>query len=268
MARLDVENGKAIYYEHHGETRRPVLNIHGWAMSLRVWDTMLYPLLERGHSVTAFDQRCCGRSDKDFTDSSIVASAQDAVALVDALGLDGVVVNGWSLGGAVATETARLLGQRCAGLILTCGASPRYTQAEGFPYGATAADVHATVAAIRPDRAAFFHGISRAVCARPVGEPTLDWMRALFWESSPGADRSLADLATLDQRDTLARLDIPLLAIVGSEDSFTPPGIGEMAAQIARHGRLVRFEGCGHAPQVEDHAAYVSAVTAFLDEIG
>lgn len=268
MARLDVEDGKAIYYEHHAGSGRPVLNIHAWAMSLRVWDTLLYPLQERGHAVVAFDQRCCGRSDKDFAESSIAASARDAVALVDALALDGVVVNGWSLGGAVATETARLLGPRCAGLILTCGASPRYTQADGFPHGATEADVQGILGAIRPNRADFFQNIARAVCAMPVSDATLDWMRGLFWESSPGADRPLGDLATLDQREMLARLDVPLLSIVGSEDGFTPPGIGEAAAKIARQGQLVRFEGCGHAPQIEDYAGYVAAVTAFLDRIG
>lgn len=268
MAHLEVENGRSIYYEHHNGNGRPVLNIHSWAMSLRVWDTMLYPLLNRGHTVVAFDQRCCGNSDKDFAESSIAASARDAVALVDALGLDGVVVNGWSLGGAVATETVRLLGSRCAGLILTCGASPRYTQADSFPHGATAADVQATVDAIQPNRAEFFHNISRVVCAKPVSEATLDWMRAIFWESTPGADLPLGELATIDQRNMLAELDVPLLAIVGSHDTFTPPGIGEAAAKLAKHGQLVRFEGCGHAPQIEDYPGYVAAVTAFLDEIG
>lgn len=267
MAYLEVENGKAVYYEHHGGSRRPVLNIHAWAMSLRVWDTLLYPLRERGHAVLAFDQRCCGQSDKDFVESSIAASARDAVALIHALGLDGVVVNGWSLGGAVATETARLLGPRCAGLILTCGASPRYTRASDFPHGTSPADVEATVKAIQPNRAEFYHNISRAVCAKPVGDATLDWMRGLFWQSAPGADKPLGELATLDQRDVLASLDVPLLSVVGSQDSFTAPGIGEMAAQIAKRGRLVRLEDCGHAPQIEDLAGYVAAVTAFLDKI-
>jgi non-heme chloroperoxidase len=268
MARLEVEGSKAIYYEHHAGSARPVLNIHAWAMSLRVWDTLLYPLQERGHAVAAFDQRCCGQSDKDFTESSLAASARDAAALVDRLGLDGVVINGWSLGGAVATETARLLGSRCAGLILTCAASPRYTRAEGFPHGATGAEVIATAAAPRASRADFFDGIARIVCAKPVSEATLAWMRGIFWESAPGADKPLADLATLDQRETLAALEVPVLSIVGTQDVFCPPGIGETAAAIARDGTLVRFEGCGHAPQVEDYEGYVAALTRFLDRIG
>lgn len=268
MPRLEVENDRAIYYEHLAGSRRPVLNIHAWAMSLRVWDTLAYPLRDRDHTVVSFDQRCCGKSDKDFAVSSIDASASDTMALVEALGLEGVVVNGWSLGGAVAAEVAHRLGSRCAGLILTCAASPRYTQADGFPHGATPADVAGTVAAIRPNRAEFFHNIAGIVCARPVGEPTLSWMRSIFWESSPGADLPLGELAHIDQRDLIAGLDVPVLAVVGSDDAFTPPGIGETAAALAKEGTLVRFEGCGHAPLIEETDAYISAVTAFLDRIG
>lgn len=266
MAYLETDSGR-IYYEHHAGTKDAVLLIHAWAMSTRVWDSTLSALLAAGHEVIAFDQRGCGRSDKDFSDFSIAALASDAVALIDRLGLGRVVVNGWSLGGAVATETAHRLGSRCKGLVLTCGASPRYTQADGFPHGGTADDVRATVAAIRPDRATFFHGIARAVCARPVSEAVLDWMWSIFMQAAPGADRSLGELATIDQREILAALKVPVLSIVGSEDVFTPPGIGEFAASCARNGRVVRFEGGGHGPMFEDYERYCAELLGFLAEL-
>ena len=266
MAYLQTDKGR-VYYQHHAGTRMPVLLIHAWAMSARVWDSTLSALLEAGHEVITFDQRGCGLSDKDFSDFSIGAMAGDAADLVASLGIESVVVNGWSLGGAVATETAHRLGARCRGLVLTCGASPRYTQAEGFPHGGTPDDVRATVAAIRPDRATFFHGIARAVCAKPVSEAVLDWMWSIFMQAAPGADRSLAELATLDQRDILAALDVPLLSIVGSEDAFTVPGIGEFAASIAKHGRAVRFEGCGHGPMFEEYDRYCAELLGFLAQV-
>lgn len=263
MAYLDTGAGQ-IYYEHHAGTKLPVMLIHAWAMSTRVWDSTLGALLDAGHEVIAFDQRCCGRSDKDFADTSIAALAGDAVALADKLGLGRVAVNGWSLGGAVATETAHRLGNRCAGLFLTCGASPRYTQTGDFPHGGTAADVRATVAGIRPDRASFFHGIARIVCAKPVSEAVLDWMWSIFMQASPGADRSLGELATIDQRATIAALDVPVMAIVGSEDAFVAPAIGEFAAATAKHGRSVRFEGCGHGPMFEEYDRYCAELLGFL----
>lgn len=266
MAYLERDNGR-IYFEHHAGRGLPVLLIHAWAMNTRVWDSTLAALLEAGHEVIAFDQRGCGQSDKDFADFSIGALAGDAVALVEHLGCTRIAVNGWSLGGAVVTEAAHRLGPRCAGLVQTCAASPRYTQADGFPHGGTADDVAATVAAIRPDRASFFHGISRAVCAKPVGEPVLDWMWSIFMQASPGADRSLGELATIDQREILAGLDVPVLVFAGSEDVFTPPGIGAFAAETAKQGRLVHFEGCGHGPMFEDYDRYCSELLGFLGEL-
>jgi pimeloyl-[acyl-carrier protein] methyl ester esterase len=89
-------------------------------------------------------------------------------------------------------------------------------------------------------------------------------MWSIFMEAAPGADRSLGELATIDQREILAELDVPLLSIVGSDDVFTPPGIGEFAAEIARHGRCVRFEGCGHGPMFEEYERYCAELLGYL----
>ena len=190
-----------------------------------------------------------------------------ATSLVDALGLSGVVLNGWSLGGAVGVGAAAALGDRCAGVVLTCGASPRYTRTQGFPHGGTAEEVVQTVAAMTADRISFFHGLSRAVCARPVGQPVEDWLWSLFTGTAPAADQGLLDLADLDQREMIARLPVPLLSMVGTEDSFTPPDIGIAASELAADGRLVRFQGCGHAPFIEAFDDYAAALVDFLESL-
>lgn len=267
MAYLDCDGGR-IYYEDHAGPGRPILLIHSWAMNVRVWDTTLTLLKARGHRVVTFDQRGCGQSDKDFADFSIDASAGDAVALADHIGLDGVIVDGWSLGGAIATEVAHRLGRRCAALIHTCAASPRYTRTDDFPHGGTVDDLYATLAVIAPDRATFFHGISQAVCAKPVGQPVTDWMWSIFMQASPGVDESMASVAHIDQRAILSALNVPLLAMAGTGDLFTPPGIAEAAVALAKDGTLIVFEGCGHAPFIEDYQGYADVLALFLDRIG
>lgn len=263
MAFLNRDNDRHIYFEDHAGAGRPFLLIHGWAMSGRAWDTTLAALQARGHRVVTFDQRGCGLSDKDFADVSIAALAGDAVALADYLGLDGVVLNGWSLGGAVATAAADALGPRCAGLILTCGASPRYTQTPDFPHGGTKDDIRGLLAGLAADRATFFRGTAAAVCAKPVGQAVEDWMWSLFMQASPTSDASLLDLADVEQRDILRGLSAPVLSIVGDADVFVAPAIGEAAAALAKRGTLVQFAGCGHAPFIEDFTGYVAAITDF-----
>jgi non-heme chloroperoxidase len=267
MAFLERGNGRRIYFEDHMGPGRAFLLIHGWAMNSRAWDTTLTALKGRGHRVVSLDLRGCGLSDKDFADVSIGAMAGDATALAEHLALDRVIVNGWSLGGAVATETAHRLGNRCGGLILTCGASPRYTQAPDFPHGGTRDDIRGLLAGLAPDRATFFRGTAGAVCAKPVGEAVEAWMWSMFMQASPTADASLLDLTDIDQRRMLSDLCIPVLSVVGEADVFVAPAIGQAAAALAKDGTMVLFPGCGHAPFLEDFAGYVSAITKFADRL-
>jgi pimeloyl-[acyl-carrier protein] methyl ester esterase len=217
--------------------------------------------------VVSFDQRGCGQSDKDFTDHSIAASINDTAVLVEKLGLSGAVLNGWSLGGAIALGAASKLGKRCGGLILTCGAAPRYTQAADFPHGGAPADVRALATAMNADRASFFHGLTGGICAKPVSQAIKDWMWAVFMTSGPGVGETISDLADIDQRAILATLDVPVLSVVGMKDAIVVPAIGVLAGESARNGTVVRFEDCGHAPFIEDYAAYIAAQSTFLERL-
>ena len=71
--------------------------------------------------VVLLDLRACGRSDKDFVDVSIAAMGADVARLCEHLGLQRPVVNGWSLGGAVAVEAVARLSSAAGGLVLTGG---------------------------------------------------------------------------------------------------------------------------------------------------
>ena len=264
MARFDCGEGRTLYYEHHRGAGVPVVLIHGWAMSSRIWASTIEALLADGHEVIAVDLRGCGQSDRDFADLSIPALAADVAAIARAASARPVVLIGWSLGGAVAAEAARLLGDHAAGLVLTCAASPRFTQTDDFPWGGTAEGLAASKAALEADRAGFFRALAGMVCAREVSAATVDWMWAAFVDSGPGVIRSLLDLADLDQRALLGALTVPVLSLVGSADAVLEPQVGIEAAKYPRNGSVVVFEGCGHAPFLEDAPAYQAALRNFL----
>ena len=259
-----------IYYEHHqvNDAAVTVLLVHGWGMSARAWDDTTAWLVDSGYSVLAYDQRNCGQSDKAFADASITALSRDLAVLVEHLGLAKVVVNGWSLGGAVATGAIPLLGDRLSGLISTCGATPRYTQADGFPHGGTADDVAGTVAALRADRVNFLQGLySEGAFVKPVSDAIKTWAHSIALQASPAADASLGALAHVDQREILAGLTIPALFVTGSADAVVDPAIGRFAADLTPQGQLAVMDGCGHTPFIEDPAAYREAVGRFLQDV-
>lgn len=267
MALLAREDGKQVYYEVHGSGPRAIVLIHGWGMSCRTWDNALHPLLGAGYRVLLMDHRGCGQSDKDFADMGIDAIAGDVVALVEELGLDTVVLNGWSLGGAVAVAAAASLGQRCAGLVLTGGASPIYTQKPDLPLGGTDADLAGTVEAINGNRVAVLAELSRAVCAMDVGEAVEQRLWQIFCDASPRATATLAELGPLDQRELLASLDVPILSFVGTEDGFVDPDICRWVGDHCSHAELVEFQGVGHAPFLEVTEQYNAALLDYLAKL-
>jgi non-heme chloroperoxidase len=267
MATLETEPGRRVHYEYYPGDKLPVVLIHGWGMSCRLWDVVLPVLTGAGHAVVSFDQRGCGKSDKDFADVSIRSAAADVVSLANHLRLDRVAVNGWSLGGAVAVEAAVRLGVRCRGVISTAGATPRYVQAPDYPHGGAPGSVAETVAALRQDRATFLHGLAHAICARPVSDAVKTWMWSVFMENAPSADRALLDLDTLDQRAALRALTVPFLSVVGGQDVIAPPDIGRSAAALAPKGRLAEFAESGHAPFIEEPARYGTLLLDFLAEL-
>ena len=260
----------AIYYEHHVAqgARLTVVLAHGWGMSGRAWDDTTAWLLDSGYSVVTFDQRNCGQSDKDFADASISALSGDLVALIEHLDITNAVLNGWSLGGAVVVGAVPDLGNRLAGLVSTCGATPRYTRTEGFPHGGSADDVAGTVAALRADRVNFLQALySDGAFALPVSDAIKNWAHGIALQASPAADASLGALASVDQRDILAGLEKPALFVTGSADGVVDPAIGEFAANLCPAGELAVMNGCGHTPFIEDAQAYRSALGGFLERI-
>ena len=268
MGRLSVEGDRQIYFERHvggpGKRRTVVLS-HGWGMGCRVWDDTVARLVDAGHAAIIYDHRCCGQSDKDFADVSIEALGADLAALCRHLELDGPVLNGWSLGGAVVVDAAIRLGGNLGGLVLTGGATPRYTQGEGFPHGGQAADVAATVAALRADRVGFLKSLYfDGVFAKDVGEDVKDWCWRIALQASTGADASLGALAQLDQRTAMADFSCPALVAIGGQDGVVAPEIGRHAAGCLANAELVEFEDCGHAVFLEDAERYHGVLLDFL----
>jgi pimeloyl-[acyl-carrier protein] methyl ester esterase len=264
MALLEVEPGQNIYYEHYRGSGTPVVLVHGWGMTVRCWDLTLPALLESGHEVVAFDHRCCGHSDKDFSNVSVASIASDLVSLSKAAGLRRPIVVAWSFGCAVTAEAAGRLGDAVGGIVLVGPPTPRYTQAEGYPHGGTAEILEQTLTALRDTRPEFLKALAQGVCHADVGANTIEWMWQAFMETSPKADAALRDLGVIDHRELLPTIQAPALICSGVHDAVVDPAIATVCADLLPNARLLQFEDSGHAPFLEERERFNGELLAFV----
>jgi pimeloyl-ACP methyl ester carboxylesterase len=104
--------------EEHGQGPLPLVLVHGMAGDASFWSSLVRAL-GPGHRVIIPELRGHGRSaqpaDGDYT---IAAHAEDVQTVVEALGLERVVLVGHSFGASVVLEAATRMGERVAGLML------------------------------------------------------------------------------------------------------------------------------------------------------
>ncbi len=117
MPKFQTSDGLSLYYEDDG-TGAPVLCLAGLTRNSRDFD-FLAPHMA-GKRLIRMDYRGRGKSDydSDFMNYSILREAQDAIELLDHLGLGQVTLLGTSRGGLIAMVLAYAHRSRLNGVIL------------------------------------------------------------------------------------------------------------------------------------------------------
>ncbi|MGB8856965.1 MAG: alpha/beta hydrolase [Burkholderiales bacterium] len=111
-----------LYYELHGSGPR-LLYISGTGADLRLKPNIFDWPPAKQFEILAFDQRGMGQSDKPNIPYSMQDYADDAAALLDAVGWDDCLVWGYSFGGMVAQELALRYPHRIRKVVLAATSS-------------------------------------------------------------------------------------------------------------------------------------------------
>ena len=117
MPHVKAKDGVAIYYEVSGQGT-PFLFLSETACDGAVWNLYQVPEFARDHRVVILDYRGTGLSEKPSTKYSTGMFVDDAVAVLNYLGLEEAVVCGHSVGGRVAQLLALNHPRKVSKLIL------------------------------------------------------------------------------------------------------------------------------------------------------
>jgi pimeloyl-ACP methyl ester carboxylesterase len=242
-----------IYYEEFGDPALPaLLLVNGLGSQCLNYDVSWCQLFcDEGFRVVRFDNRDVGLSSKlDGSDYALADMADDAVAVLDAIGVEQAHVMGCSMGGMIVQRLALNHGDR----VLTLTSVMSRTGEPG--YGESSEEALAfLMAPPAPSRSAY---IERQVAAHHVYGSKPDWLdddairarAAAAYDRCfcpEGVARQMHAVARDGSRDAeLAELNVPTLVIHGSRDTLIDPSGGRRTAAVIPGARYVEIEGMGH----------------------
>lgn len=262
--RLTV-NGVNLAVEVRGEGPA-VLFVHGYPFDRSIWRDQLDSL--EGYRRIAPDLRGMGQSDAPDLGYGMGIYAADLAALLDALGVNEVVLCGLSMGGYVIFEFLRQWRHRVRALILMD------TRAEGDSTEGRRARDAAAATAREGGAAAVGDAMLPKVLAAgsEARAPELVEQVRRIMAATPVAGMIGALAAMRDRHDSTGLLPtlagLPTLVVVGEEDVLTPPDAARRMAALIPGARLVVIPGAGHVPPLERPSETTAEIREFLRVVG
>jgi pimeloyl-ACP methyl ester carboxylesterase len=238
-----VENqGAKIYWDEQGQGE-PVLLIMGLGYPSAMWHRTR-PALASRYRTIALDNRGIGRSDVPQGPYPIALMASDAVAVLDAAGIESAHVFGVSMGGMIAQQFALQYPARVRSLILGCTVA-------GGP-SAVRAEAEATQMLMRRDKMSPEQAAEAAVPF--IYDPTTPrekidedlTIRRPWFPSPEGYAAQLQGILGWEAYSRLGQIVAPTLVIHGESDRLVPPGNAKLIADRIPNAKLIMIPHASH----------------------
>jgi 2-hydroxy-6-oxonona-2,4-dienedioate hydrolase len=251
---LDARGVRTRYLRAGPRGAPPLVLLHGTTGHLETYARNIAPHAEH-FDVIAIDMLGHGYTDKPAVDYEIAQYAAHLGDVLDALGLDQVMMSGQSLGGWVAARFCLDHPQRVTRLCVnTTGGAHSNAGAMKTIFERTLAAAENPTPEVVRHRLEMLMSDPRAVTDELVSTRRRAYLR-------PGmvdATRRILCLQIPEIRDRniipdeqWSRLAVPTLIVWSTDDSTFPVSVGEKLHRLIAGSRLEILTGCGHWPQWE-----------------
>ena len=265
MPTIELATGPTLNYVRRGEGE-PMLLIQGMSGNHLAWGEPFLSDLERDFDVVAYDHRGVGRSSAVTDPFTITELADDAAALIAALGWEAAHVVGISMGGMVAQELALRHPDRIRTLTLGC------TYAGGEGSALTSSQVSTKLAeammAGDPDRAiatAYEVNVSPGYGADKSAYGTFYEMATALPTPVPVIMLQMQAIAAHNTLDRLHEISAPTLVIHGTVDEMLPYSNAVLIASKIPDAQLETLEGVGHMFWWEQPERSAAAIRSLVE---
>ena len=263
-----MNSGVRIWYDVHpprDTVKGSVLLIMGLSADALIWPDHIYqPLVDSGYQVIRMDNRGVGNSDWDAFDPddpyTLSDMAQDAIAVLDTLGIETVHVVGASMGGMIGQTLCIEHPERVSSL--TSIMSTAWPDDPDMP----AIDLYVfKLIGINTIKYGLSGEIEDAVKLRIAIRELLmgaekyeldigsisqltryNMEKRSGYNQRSGMQQSKAIELSGSRIEALKKLDIPTLVIHGKTDPLIPFEHGEKTAQLIPNAETLYIDGMGH----------------------
>lgn len=224
------EKGENITLSYHdyGEGQ-PIVLIHGWPLSHKMWEYQVPVLVEAGYRVITYDRRGFGESDRPWNGYEYDTMTADLKDLINHLELSEVILVGFSMGGG---EVARYIGMygssKISKAILIASVTPFMLKTENNPEGVDKSVFDGMKDSIQEDRPGFMKEFGKAFVNFEENKENISEAQVAFnWNiachASPKATLDCVDaFAATDFREDCKKINIPTLVVHGDTDQIVP----------------------------------------------
>jgi pimeloyl-ACP methyl ester carboxylesterase len=249
-----------IAYEAQGKGS-PLLLIQGLGYARWGWEPIVAPLA-RSFRVIAFDNRGIGQSEVTRGPYTARLLAEDALGVLDSLGVERAHVCGASLGGMVAQELAAGWPERVDRLVLCC-TSPGLAKS-AFPMPRETVRLFADAPSMRPE-VALRRFVENSLVARGEVVDTI-YERRLLDPPDPVGWAGQAAAGTGFAGVELGAIKAPTLVLHGTEDNVLDFRNAQLLADLIPDARAELLPGTGHLFWWEQPERVVELIRDFLSE--
>jgi len=267
MPFVTMPDGVKLYYESAGNGK-PLLFLHGWAMSSRVWHYQI-ERFAREYQVITLDLRGHGRSGSLKDECTLISLTRDISDFIGGVRLENLTLVGWSLAVSLIVRLCHSHRLPVDSVVLVDG-TPCFVSREDFPHGLPSPQVKKMLKRIDanfPRALEEFHNLllSPEDGERENRDTIWDLLTNERYLPKRGTARDLlVSLAEEDVRSEITAITIPALLMHGDQDKICPVGASRYMQERLGCAETAVFPGAGHAPFLTQAEDFNQRLTSFL----
>lgn len=246
--------------------RKTIIFLHGWTMNGSAFDQQIELL---GDDFECYAPDLPGHGESAHLKASIDECADFVHKLIAGNDLNDIVLVGWSMGAAIAWNYLRRFGSTKVAGLITVDMSPKIVNEGDWELGLvgrTVETIAASTAHLRDDWALSAKAVASGMFAAEAGPdhwPASAAAKTISEQDPEKMHQMWVDLTKLDERATIAKIDVPMLVCYGEKSRAYGEPVANWIVAQAQEATKKGFPLSGHAPHFEEPKQFAQTVAEF-----